>query len=62
MSESPPEACGMYGSTTVDTTSGAKLLRVRFGSSFILQPDHSVIHGDRLARFIRMSDGAAFIS
>jgi hypothetical protein len=61
MSESPAEACGMYGSTAVDTIAGAKLLQVRFGSSFILQPDQSVIHGDRRARFIRMSDGAAII-
>jgi hypothetical protein len=51
----------MYGSTAMDTIAGAKLLQVRFGSSFILQLDQSVMHGDRRARFIRMSDGAAMI-
>jgi hypothetical protein len=51
----------MYGSTTLDTIAGSKLLQIRFGSSFLLQPDQSVMHGERRARFIRMSDGAALI-
>jgi hypothetical protein len=51
----------MYGSTALDTIAGAKLLQMRFGSSFVLQPDQSVMHGERRARFIRMSDGAALI-
>jgi hypothetical protein len=57
----PPKLARMYGSTTLDTIAGSKLLQVRFGSSFVLQPDQSVIHGGRRARFIRMSDGAALI-
>jgi hypothetical protein len=51
----------MYGSTVLDTIAGAKLLQVRFGSSFVLQPDQSVMHAGRRARFIRMSDGVALI-
>ena len=51
----------MYGSTAMDTIAGAKLLQVRFGSSLVLQPDQSVMHGDRRARFLRMSGGAAII-
>src|ERR1700692_2755385 len=51
----------MYGSTAMDTIAGAKLLQVRFGSSFILHPDQSVLHGDQRARFVRMSEGAAII-
>ena len=51
----------MYGSTALDPIAGAKLLQVRFGSRFLLQPDQSVMHGERRARFIRMSDGAALI-
>jgi hypothetical protein len=61
MSEGSGEAVGMYGSTAMDTIAGSKLLQVRFGSSFVLQPDQSVMHEDRRARFIRMSDGAALI-
>ena len=61
MSDSPAELSGMYGSTALDTIAGAKLLQVRFGSSLILQPDQSVLHGDRRARFVRMSNGAAII-
>ena len=45
----------------MDTIGGAKLLQMKFGSSFVLQPDQSVMHGERRARFIRMSDGAALI-
>ena len=45
----------------LDTIAGAKLLQVRFGSSGAFQPDRAVMHGDRRARFIRMSDGAAII-
>lgn len=45
----------------MDTIAGAKLLQMRFGSSFVLQPDQSVMHGERRARFIRMNDGVALI-
>jgi hypothetical protein len=45
--------------TAMDTIAGARILRERFRSVF--QPDQAVMHGDRRATFIRMSDGAAII-
>jgi len=45
----------------LDTIAGAKLLQVKFGSAGLFQPDRSVLHGDRRARFIGMHDGAAII-
>jgi len=45
----------------LDTIAGAKLLQLKFGSAGAFQPDQAVLHGDRRARFIRMSDGAAII-
>ena len=45
----------------LDTIAGAKLLQLKFGVSAVFQPDQAVMHGDRRARFIRMSDGAAII-
>jgi hypothetical protein len=45
----------------LDTIAGAKLLQLKFGAVGAFQPDQAVMHGDRRARFIRMSDGAAII-
>lgn len=45
----------------LDTIAGSKLLEVRFGRAGVFQPEQAVMHGDRRARFIRMSDGAAII-
>jgi hypothetical protein len=45
----------------LDTIAGAKLLHVKFGSAGVFEPDRSVMHGDRRARFIRMHKGAAVI-
>jgi hypothetical protein len=45
----------------LDTIAGSRLLRLRFGSAGVFQPDQAVMHGDRRARFIRISDGAAII-
>src|SRR5262249_2642722 len=45
----------------LDTIAGAKLLQLRFGSLGVFQPDQAVMHGDRRARFIRVSDGSAII-
>jgi hypothetical protein len=45
----------------LDTIAGSKILQLKFGRSGTFQPDQAVLHGDRRARFIRMSDGAAII-
>ena len=45
----------------LDTIAGSKLLQLKFGPSAVFQPDRAVMHGDRRARFIRISDGAAII-
>jgi hypothetical protein len=45
----------------LDTIAGAKLLQLRFGAAGAFQPDQAVMHGDRRARFVRVSDGAAII-
>src|SRR6476646_2518638 len=45
----------------LDTIAGAKLLQLKFGSAGVFQPDQAVLHEDRRARFIRISDGAAMI-
>jgi hypothetical protein len=45
----------------LDTIAGAKLLQLKFGAVGAFQPDQAVMHGDRRARFIRMSGGAAII-
>lgn len=50
----------MY-SLGLETIAGAKLLQLKFGSAGRFQPDQSVVHGDRRARFIRVQDGAALV-
>ena len=45
----------------LDTIAGAKLLQLRFGRAGAFQPEQAVVHRDRRARFIRVSDGAAII-
>jgi len=45
----------------MDTIAGAKLLQLKFGSFGVFQPGQSVLHQDRRARFIGISDGAAVI-
>jgi hypothetical protein len=50
----------MY-SLGLETIAGAKLLQLKFGSAGLFQPDQSVVHGDRRARFIRAHDGAALV-
>lgn len=45
----------------LDTIAGSKLLQLRFGPAGVFQPEQAVMHGNRRARFIRMSDGAAII-
>jgi hypothetical protein len=51
----------MNTSTALDTIAGSKLLQLRFGRAGDFQPDQAVIHEDRRARFIGVSDGAAII-
>jgi hypothetical protein len=46
--------------TAMDTIAGAKILQARLQSR-AFQPDQAVMHGERRATFIRMSDGAAII-
>lgn len=45
----------------LDTIAGSKLLQLRFGAAGVFQPEQAVIHGDRRARFVRVSNGAAII-
>jgi hypothetical protein len=45
----------------LDTIAGAKILQLKFGSAGVFQPDQAVMHRDRRARFVRISDGAAII-
>lgn len=45
----------------LDTIAGSKLLQLRFGPAGVFQSEQAVMHGERRARFIRMSDGAAII-
>jgi hypothetical protein len=45
--------------TAMDTIAGAKILHERLQSRFL--PDQAVMHGERRATFIRMSEGAAII-
>ena len=45
----------------LDTIAGAKLLQLRFGRAGAFQPEQAVMHQDRRARFIRVSEGAAII-
>ena len=57
-------ACRTFGRVDtlgLDTIAGAKLLQLKFGPAGAFQPEQAVLHGDRRARFIRMSDGAAII-
>lgn len=44
----------------LDTIAGAKMLQERF-RGFSLKPEQAVMHGDRRATFIRMSNGVAII-
>jgi hypothetical protein len=55
-----PNLARMY-SLGLETIAGAKLLQLKFGSAAHFQPDHSVVHDDRRARFIRVQDGAALV-
>jgi hypothetical protein len=57
----PPKLARMNTSTALDTIAGSKLLQLRFGRAGDFQPNQAVIHDDRRARFIRVSDGAAII-
>jgi hypothetical protein len=50
----------MY-SLGLDTIAGAKLLQLKFGPAGLFQPDQAVLHDNRRARFIRISDGDAII-
>jgi hypothetical protein len=45
----------------LDTIAGSKLLRLKFGPCGVFQPDQAVMHGERRARFIRVSGGDAII-
>lgn len=45
----------------LDTIAGSKLLQLRFGAAGVFQPEQAVMHGDRRARFVRVSNGAAII-
>jgi hypothetical protein len=45
----------------LDTIAGSKLLQLKFGSAAAFQPDQAILHGDRRARFIGISNGAAII-
>jgi len=45
----------------LDTIEGAKILQLKFGLAGVFQPDQAVMHGDRRARFVRISDGDAII-
>jgi len=45
----------------LDTMAGARLLQLRFGAAGVFQPEQAVMHEDRRARFIRVSDGVAII-
>ena len=56
----PPKLAPVY-TLGMDTIAGSKLLQLRFGLAADFQPDQAVMHGDRRARFIRMSDRAAII-
>jgi hypothetical protein len=51
----------MNTSTALDTIAGSKLLQLRFGRAGDFQPNQAVIHDDRRARFVRVSDGAAIV-
>ena len=55
-----PNPARMY-TLGLDTIAGAKLLQLKFGASGAFRPDEAVIHDDRRARFIRISEGAAII-
>jgi hypothetical protein len=55
-----PNLARMY-TLGLDTIAGAKLLQLRFGRAGAFQPEQAVVHRDRRARFIRVSDGAAII-
>ena len=45
----------------MDTIAGAKMLQVKFGRVGAFQPEQCVMHEDRRARFIHVSEGAAVI-
>ena len=45
----------------LDTIAGSKLLQLRFGPAGVFQSEQAVMHGERRARFVRVSDGAAII-
>src|SRR5215472_16638276 len=55
-----PNLARMY-TLGLDTIAGSKLLQLKFGRCGLFQPDEAVMHGDRRARFIRVSDGEAII-
>jgi hypothetical protein len=45
----------------MDTIAGAKMLQLKFGRAGTFQPEQCVMHEERRARFIRVSEGAAVI-
>ena len=55
-----PNLARMY-TLGLDTIAGSKLLQLKFGRRGLFQADEVVLHGDRRARFIRVSEGAAII-
>lgn len=55
-----PNLARMY-TLGLDTIAGSKLLQLKFGRNGDFQPDEAVMLGDRRARFIRVSDGAAIV-
>lgn len=55
-----PNLARMY-SLGLETIAGAKLLQVKFGSAGLFQPDESVVHEGRRARFIGVHGGAALV-
>jgi hypothetical protein len=45
----------------MDTIAGAKMLQLKFGRAGAFQPGQAVMHEERRARFITVSDGLALI-
>jgi hypothetical protein len=45
----------------MDTIAGAKMLQLKFGRAGAFQPGQAVMHEERRARFIGVSDGIALI-
>src|SRR5881398_1099152 len=58
--QAPPNLARMY-SLGLETIAGSKLLQLKFGSAGLFQPDESVVHEGRRARFIGVHDGAPLV-